>query len=663
MVVEKFPNLQEWLLGLSDSSEFGALLTFLFIVAFATVAGLLVGFVVSSFRRGPGEAFYALAKTVFQAIPDWLGISPRRVWAIASLSIKENRRLFVVTLALFVVTLLVAGWFLNGGTPYPEREYLSFIFFSTQILITLFAVLVSAFSLPNDIISKTIYTVVTKPVRSSEIVLGRLVGFALLGTVLLAIFGSLSLIFTHRGLSHTHEMAEELTVDSWLPVVDGLTAKKQRPFNPLTIREAQFETTRENSHEHRVALIELANGNVDVVVADVSGHTHKVEVLESDPETNLPTKLRFGDAIGNLRARRPIYATSRGELPPLTITDEAGNPGEDNGTEAGVNVGEMWEYQKYIRGGTGATAIYRFSGITADQFDQSDFINLDLDLAVFRTYKGNIRKRVLAEIEFRNVVDTAETRTAVVKSYLRPFETEEFKIQTLQIPRKVAGTVKTSDGQTSSQELDFFEDLAEGGQMDVVLRCVDAQQYLGVARASVYFHAGDSSFDWNFARGFLGIWAQMLVVISLTIALSTFLKGPVVMIGTAGIVIFGYAGQFITHLAKATLGAPVDDIWGGGPVEALYRLLTQMNLQQPLPAGFGFTIIEFIDTRLLLPAMTNITYAVPQFSEFNLSNYLAYGYTIDNQQLMIILIVALTFSFSMTVFGYFCFKTREIAAS
>ena len=37
------------------------------------------------------------------------------------------------------------------------------------------------FSLPADIKTKTIYTVVTKPVRPGEIVLGRIVGFSLVG--------------------------------------------------------------------------------------------------------------------------------------------------------------------------------------------------------------------------------------------------------------------------------------------------------------------------------------------------------------------------------------------------------------------------------------------------------------------------------------------------
>lgn len=656
MVVEEFPNYATWLL------EEGALLTFVYIAGFAVVAGLLFGFVVSSFRNGPGEAFYAVSQTVFQAVPDILGMKWRRIWAVARLSMKENFRLFVVTLAIFVLALAIGGWFLGGGGTHPERGYIAFLFFSAQVLVSIFAVLVCAFSLPNDIISKTIYTVVTKPVRASEIVLGRLVGFTVLGTVLLAIVGTLSLVFMTRGLSHTHEVTEAITADKWLPIVDGYTPDGRRPFDSRAVFESSVLTSRENDHAHRLAIVRLDDGTFDVVAGETAGHTHAVEVLEWDESGELrrPKLVRLGPADGNLRARRPIYAMPRGELPALSLTDETGNETE------GVNVGEVWDYQKYVRGGSQATATFRFSGLTPEKFTDQDQINLDLNLAVFRTHMGDIGRRVEAEIELRNVVDTSETESAQRKSVKIPFETEEFKIQTITIPRKVQNGTISAVGQAdrTMQELDFFEDLAAGGELDLVVRCIDPQQYVGVARASIYFHAGDTSFGWNYFRGFLGIWGQMVAILSLTVALSTFLKGPVVLIGSVGVIVFGYAAKFVAFVADSVLSDnPEKNIWGGGPLEALYRLVTQMNLQHPLPVGMGTNIIQFIDSQILLPVLSSLSFAVPRFEQFNLSNYLAYGYTIDDQVLLINLTVAISFSLGMTILGYFCFKTREIAAA
>ena len=78
---------------------------------------------------------------------------------------------------------------------------------ATTWLVMIMMVFLSAFSLPNDIKSHTIYTIVTKPVRPSEIVLGRIVGFAAVGTALLAVMGLFSYVFVVRALNHTHDLS------------------------------------------------------------------------------------------------------------------------------------------------------------------------------------------------------------------------------------------------------------------------------------------------------------------------------------------------------------------------------------------------------------------------------------------------------------------------
>ena len=53
-----------------------------------------------------------------------------------------------------------------------------------------------------------------------------------------------------------------------------------------------------------------------------------------------------------------------------------------------------------------------------------------------------------------------------------------------------------------------------------------------MAQADLYIRAADSSFDWNFCKGYLGIWLQMVLVISLGVIFSTFLSGPVALLAT-----------------------------------------------------------------------------------------------------------------------------------
>ena len=218
MVVENFVNFSEWI-G-PAAAIFGLLL-----IA-ATVLGLFFGYLIASFRHGPFEAFYVVAQVCADAPKDFFGTSFSRVMAIARLAIKEalRRRIILVTFGIFALALLFGGWFMSGGSDHPDRIYINFVFWGTQLLVLMMGLLISAFSLPDDIKKKTIYTIVTKPVRATEIVIGRIVGFGLLGTGLLALMGVISYLFVLGGLSHTHQIAG-----------DTNTIAEFRPVTPLSL--------------------------------------------------------------------------------------------------------------------------------------------------------------------------------------------------------------------------------------------------------------------------------------------------------------------------------------------------------------------------------------------------------------------------------------------
>ena len=58
--------------------------------------------------------------------------------------------------------------------------------------------LLTPLSLPQDIQTQTIYTVVSKPVRRIELIWGRMLGFMTIVTVLVLVFGAISLIYLRR---------------------------------------------------------------------------------------------------------------------------------------------------------------------------------------------------------------------------------------------------------------------------------------------------------------------------------------------------------------------------------------------------------------------------------------------------------------------------------
>ncbi len=109
---------------------------------------------------------------------------------------------------------------------------------ATSYLVLLLALFLSSLSLPADIKNHTIYTVVTKPVRASEVVLGRIVGFAAVTTFLLLVMGTVSYVFVERGLAHTHQ----------------LTAADLQPIQGPAGQPSGLQglTSRVHSHRHKV---------------------------------------------------------------------------------------------------------------------------------------------------------------------------------------------------------------------------------------------------------------------------------------------------------------------------------------------------------------------------------------------------------------------------
>ena len=125
--------------------------------------------------------------------------------AMAGLAIRESlRRYVLVVFAVFAVILLFAGWYLDVDSDNPGRLYISFVLRTTNFLVILLAMFLSTFSLPADMKNRTIYTVVTKPVRGWEIVMGRIIGFAAIGTMILVLMCLFSYVFVIRGLKHSH---------------------------------------------------------------------------------------------------------------------------------------------------------------------------------------------------------------------------------------------------------------------------------------------------------------------------------------------------------------------------------------------------------------------------------------------------------------------------
>ncbi len=584
----------------------GSLYLWLVLVAGLMLACLVMGSLAALLRGGLGYAVRTVDDALASLVADLTQLSSRRTWALSGLAVKEAiRRSIVVVFVVFLVVLLFAGWFIDPSNPDPAKLYMDLVLTSTGYLALFLALFLSAWSLPEDIKNRTIHTVVTKPVRPSEIVLGRMVGFTLVGTVLLGVMGVLSYVFVVRGVSHTHELrAADLhqvgaTVAGEGPLLKGFTSMAR-------------------NHQHEVSVD--AEGQVHVETAQ--GHWHNVTVEGSGKDA----RYTVGPPEGLLLARVPIYGK-------LRFKNEQGVD-----VEKGKNVGDEWMYRSFIEGGGRAAAIWTFEGIKEAEFP--DRLPVEMTIEIFRTYKGDIEHGIPGSLLVRKP-DSDEKPVEVLI-----FAAKKFATDVQFIPRSFMG----SNGKT----FDLYRDFVNHGKLEVWLQCVPPAQYFGMAQADLYLRRPQNSWFWlNFAKGYFGIWLLMVLVVGMGVMFSTFLSGPVALIATLAACV---AAFFVDFLAEVASGRLI----GGGPSESLNRMMTQQNMTSELSPGLRTTALKWIDSVLEKP-LAVFAAVLPDFSRFNFADYVSCGFAINGDVLLQCVARAVGFLLPVFVVGYLFLKMREVA--
>jgi hypothetical protein len=589
-----------------------ALLWYLFAGSLVAVFAAGLAWLSQSVLYGPLAAGDRVYRGVLTGLADLAGMSPRRIWALARLAIQESlRRNVLVALALFLLIVLFAGWFLDPKSVNPGKLYLGFILGATNLLVCLVTLVLSVFSLPADIKAKAIQTVTTKPVRTGEIVLGRIIGFSIVGAVLLAIMGLIGWGFVVRSVSHGHDVAVEDVVE--IKDVGG------------AVTGLEGRTSLDRGHRHRFDLDAAGNGWTD----NVQGHRHAVSRSASGGYA-------VGTPEGILEARRPLRGT-------LRFLDREGRP-----STKGISVGSEWTYRQYIEGGSLAAAIWKFEGISEQEY--ADGLPLEMTVRVFRTYKGVIEKGIKGSVRVRNPASGLQSDPFY-------FTAREFTIDSLFIPRKLAST--STDGGT--RQVDLFQDIVADGRVEVILQCLEPAQYYGVAQADFYLRAGNGSFALNYAKSCLGILFSMLLVTAMGVMFSTFLGGPLALFATLAVVLIGQFREFIQRLFESQVTGDSSIVPGGGPIESLYRIVTQASITVELTPSPVVQIMKTVDTFLLAP-MRLLAGIFPSLSSLGTSDFVAGGFDIPFDLVAEHGMETLGYLLAFFIAGAFCLKAREVAS-
>ncbi len=116
------------------------------------------------------------------------------LWAIAKNTFKMAVRMkvFVALSLLMLIMLIAMGVTMDGDGTVKGRlqTFVTYSFSLTSLILSLFSIIMSTYTMTSDIKGCQMYTVLTKPVKRYQIILGKLLGIMLINVCLLAMFSS-----------------------------------------------------------------------------------------------------------------------------------------------------------------------------------------------------------------------------------------------------------------------------------------------------------------------------------------------------------------------------------------------------------------------------------------------------------------------------------------
>jgi hypothetical protein len=607
--------------------------------------------------------FVVLVKLLWLLIPELLAIRPRRLLAVAQLSIVEStRKMWApwVVIVIFVVILAFTHWFLPASTQRPAemgRLFVGTLSLLCMLLLTVMVAVLAPLSLPQDIQAQTIYTIVSKPVRRLELIWGRMIGYMTIVTALILLFGVGSLWYLSRNVGRPiaeiedqadkiratdpdrakflTDQAEQLRsrMSARVPVKGSLTFIDSRgtpkPRGIDVGQELEFRSHIEGGtpsaaiwhygivpapHEPKRALDRripvsslLVAGTIEAIENDAIIYQYGVEAMEARSKApDLP-------AAEGARIAADI-PTTKAQIQKL----------RDESKKKKAEYAALIEKAKAEKIPQEADRLRREAALL-----HSPPIPMEMTFTIYRTTKGRVGDPVYAEIEVEG------NPRAKLPKYRVTFPIREYY--------------------TNKQYLPSSYLVGSLGQITVTVHCMSPTQYLGMAESDFYLLADSGNFGTNFMKGLFGIWLQAMVLTAIGVFAGTFLSWPVALLFT---IAFFVAGHAATSLLKDFV---LQTIIGGGPFESLIRLIAHENQVNELAPTLGVVVAKTFDS-ILMPLMSRMVYLIPNLSALDVSNTVAEGFAVTWPLILGNAMAALAYALPFSIAGYFILKNREVAA-
>ena len=263
-------------------------------------------------------------------------------------------KIAAVFVVLLIVLLPVMGVSMTGDGTLKGRlqTFVSYGLSLTNLLLCLLTIIVSIYTLTNDIKQRQIYTVITKPIRRFQLLLGKLLGVVLLNIALLVLFSAIIYTITvYTPKFYDASEADLIQVDNefftaraalTLPEVDVTgevletyeKLKKTGQLPPdVSDNEIKAELTRRKQLEKRAAVVGQwlvwEFNNVRVLDPNESLFIrYKYDVSINPPDMQVYSRWDVGDnrqyppAYESFLCKDPIRTFRELEVPAYLVADD-----------------------------------------------------------------------------------------------------------------------------------------------------------------------------------------------------------------------------------------------------------------------------------------------------------------------------------------------------
>jgi hypothetical protein len=595
----------------------------------------------------------------------------RRLYAIARLSVYEaTRRMWApwVVLTVFLLVLAFTHWFLQAPRAAEMgRLYVGTLTLLCSALLTAMVTILTPLSLPTDIQQQTIYTVVSKPVRRLEMIWGRMIGYMALVTVLLIVFGGISLLYLRRTVGATMDQTraayEKAEKEGRVKDAEVLREQWDQLYTRMRAREpikGSLSFLDSRGIPHAMGIDVGADVSLREPRSHIEGATPSAAIWSfgrvPDPFTPQGAMPRILDRVipvdrflmqdtlewqqdRVIQTERQILDDQQAKQQPNLSPARSSQLDQTIARNQQELARLRSEYEAKKRQIAEKEA-QRAEAVQAGRKDEAEGlrreisrlhsppINIEMSFNVYRTTKGKIGEPVYAEL------------TAINPRTGQRFEHDVFPIR---------------EYYTNHATLDPSILAGSNGALRIEVHCLSPTQYLGMAERDLFLLPAAGNFGVNYMKGLFGIWLQAMVLTAIGVFAGTFLSWPVALLTT---IFFFVAGQLaFNFLIDFTRQA----IMGGGPFESLIRLLTHDNQMSELAPTASVVLAKTLDA-LAMPIMSLLVFIVPNFNVLDVTNMVADGFAVSWRDLGINTLLALGYAIPFSVAGYYILKKREVAA-